>query len=296
MLGIQNSYLFVWDKPIEYQRGDTWNPPPNILLKTYQRKEEAFPVPRTSQKISVRKLLEHKYFDKTERYSMVVLDIFSQSLQLGLYVCDLGLENLHYIEYITYQLSTAIRTLNLFQLQRITGKKLEESMEKLQANNIALDTMSKTDELTGIYNRRGFYMAAEELLKKSTAEECYVVVCYADMDKLKMVNDTYGHDEGDYSLCSCAKILQRAMKDKGIVGRIGGDEFCAIALETKDNQEMKYRDRIKAVTQLINSECEKPYKIELSVGIAEFLNREDVDLQAMIDETDDLLYVEKKNK
>lgn len=295
-LGIHNSLLYVWDEPVEHNVGEDWNPPSHILLKAYQKEKEVFLVPRTSQKISTRQLLQNKYFQKEQRFSMLIVDVYSQTMQLGLYICDLDYENLHYLEFVSYQLSSAVRTLNLFQLQRATRKRLEESMEQLQANNIVLGTISKLDELTGIYNRRGFYQAAEELLNKSSNVGQFVIICYADMDKLKMVNDTYGHDEGDFAIRSCAKILTDALGKEGIVGRIGGDEFCVISVQKKKNQIPRFQDKIEAVTRLLNDECQKPYPIHLSVGMSEFEYREDTELKAMIEEADDLLYIEKRNR
>lgn len=87
--------------------------------------------------------------------------------------------------------------------------------------------MSRIDELTCVYNRRGFYSAASELIKKHGKGREYII-CYADMDNLKMVNDRYGHTEGDFSIRSLADCLREIFGDMAVVGRMGGDEFAAV--------------------------------------------------------------------
>ena len=82
--------------------------------------------------------------------------------------------------------------------------------------------------MTGIGNRRGFFHDAEPLLKACHAQDKELTVMYIDMNNLKIINDRYGHDEGDYSLKTIARILVQVVGNKGVVARIGGDEYaCA---------------------------------------------------------------------
>lgn len=295
-LMIQNSYLYIWETPQEHAILDEWNPPEHILLKAFQKKGKLVKVPRTEQKIRTCEFANNPHFNHTERYTYLVVDIYAQSRQLGLYVCDLRYKYLHYIEFITYQLSVAVNSIYSFQRQRDLQKKLEESFEQLKANNIELGTISKSDELTGILNRRGFMHAAQELLAANVKPGQAVMVCYADMDYLKSVNDTYGHDEGDFAIRACARILTNTFGKDGIVGRIGGDEFCVIMTLKRRGQQTRFRHILENVTKCVNEEADKPYAIHLSVGIGEFIFQENMELQAMIEETDELLYQEKKKR
>lgn len=295
-LGIENSYLYIWEQPQTHDREQIWKAPENILLKLYQEKGKFVRLPRTEQKLRTCDFANNPYFNKDERFSYLVIDIYAQTQQLGLYVCDLKYDYLHYVEFITYQLSVAINSIYLFQRQKDMQKKLEESFEQLKANNIKLGTISKSDELTGILNRRGFMSAAQELLDGIQKPGQIVMVCYADMDYLKKVNDTYGHDEGDFAIRSCARILNNTFGEDGIVGRIGGDEFAVMMLLKKEGQEKRYRKILESVTECVNRESNKPYLIHLSVGMREFIYQEQLELKAMIEETDDLLYKEKKKR
>lgn len=293
-MDIRHSFLYVWETPQENLKGQKWIPPEYALLKAYQKDKDIVSVPRTDQKVMVEDLFCHTLFGEENRYSYFVLDLFSKSDQLGLYICDIPDKYMSYTEFLTYQLSSAVRTINLFQLQKVTQKMLEESLESLQANNIKLGTISNSDELTGIWNRRGFYHLAEKYLNQW--QDGYSIVCYADMDCLKTVNDTFGHDEGDFAIRACAQILRDTFGETSIVGRIGGDEFAVIIYQEQSGQIRFFRRRMEVVTDQINQKSEKPYPIRMSAGMREFHFREGLELKLMIDEVDDLLYIEKKKR
>jgi diguanylate cyclase (GGDEF)-like protein len=86
--------------------------------------------------------------------------------------------------------------------------------------------LSVTDELTGLYNRRGFFQLALSRLNflSRSADDTLLLLMF-DLDGLKQINDTYGHSEGDTALKSFADILKQTLRQDDIIGRIGGDEF-----------------------------------------------------------------------
>ena len=86
------------------------------------------------------------------------------------------------------------------------------------------------------------------------------------------------------------------MKDIGVYGRIGGDEFAAFAIVDDAGIREVILDRIKQYTDELNDESGKPYYVNLSVGICEFPNNSDLLLKDMLDQADDLLYEAKKKK
>ena len=133
-------------------------------------------------------------------------------------------------EFLGNQVSAAVKMINLLKTNEEIMKRLEESMAILQKNNIMLDNLSKHDPLTGIMNRRGFFDRSLQLLKECEEQKRTATVFYADMNSLKIINDRYGHDEGDFSLKTIGDILIKSVGDNGIVGRIGGDEYCCLVL------------------------------------------------------------------
>jgi diguanylate cyclase (GGDEF)-like protein len=95
--------------------------------------------------------------------------------------------------------------------------------------------MSLRDDLTGLYNRRGFALLAEQRLKDDRRSGATLTIVYADVDHLKSINDMFGHNAGDIALVICARALEAAFRESDIVARIGGDEFVVLAeTDTRD--------------------------------------------------------------
>lgn len=158
-------------------------------------------------------------------------------------------------DFFVNQMSSAAKVINLPKNNAIIQQQLEESLATLKENNIALDTLSKYDALTGILNRRGFFDVAEKFLQENQKRHIDTLVAYIDMNNLKIVNDRYGHDEGDFSIKKIGELLQEVTAHNGIVGRIGGDEFALIITsERNDNIVKQIYDKF----QNFNQKSSKP--------------------------------------
>jgi diguanylate cyclase (GGDEF)-like protein len=121
-------------------------------------------------------------------------------------------------------------------------KKAEEAMKE---NEKKLQTLSITDELTGLYNRRGFFTLAEQQLKQSIRDNKGIYLVIADVDHLKNVNDNLGHHEGDVVLIKSANILRDSFREADIIARIGGDEFVVLVNETPETTSDSITFRLK---------------------------------------------------
>jgi two-component system, cell cycle response regulator len=111
-----------------------------------------------------------------------------------------------------------------------------------------LHDISLHDELTGLYNRRGFFNLAEHLLKTAKRQQEGFFMLYCDLDGLKVINDVLGHQRGDWALIDTANILKETFRDSDIIARIGGDEFVVMPIEsTEDNLEIVINRLQKAV-------------------------------------------------
>ena len=95
--------------------------------------------------------------------------------------------------------------------------------------------MSRSDHLTGILNRRGFLNTARQILGDENNYGKQAIAIYADMDNLKIINDEFGHDEGDYSLKIIAQALSESFRQSDLVARMGGDEVAAFAIVNQEN-------------------------------------------------------------
>ena len=123
-----------------------------------------------------------------------------------------------------------------------------------------------------------------------------VMVLYADMDNLKMINDRFGHDDGDFAIHEMAAILKDAFRSTDIIARFGGDEFVAFALIGVSDYESVIRQRIMEITLQHNEKAGKPYPIEMSFGICESFCSPAMNINDILDIADKRLYLEKKVK
>ena len=108
-----------------------------------------------------------------------------------------------------------------------------------------LRVLSLRDDLTGLYNRRGFFTVAEQQLKMANRNRRRMLLLFADVDNMKWINDTFGHSCGDSALIDVACALRRTFRNSDIIGRIGGDEFAVLATETDSASVRLLRDRLR---------------------------------------------------
>ena len=117
----------------------------------------------------------------------------------------------------------------------------------------------------------------------------------ADLDHLKEINDCFGHMEGDFAIRHCADLLRETLGENGIVGRIGGDEFCCMLPGGMDVAE-KTCEKLREAGVLFNRTSEKAYYVELSLGYTTLICDESLVLSEILKEADKKLYEEKKKR
>jgi diguanylate cyclase (GGDEF)-like protein len=151
--------------------------------------------------------------------------------------------------------------------------------------------LSTHDQLTGIYNRN-YYQIEIERLSKSRKLPISIII--ADIDRLKYVNDNYGHIEGDNYIKIVVSIIKNVLRGEDIFARIGGDEFAIILMETSYEESEMIVGRINEEINQINDEFE--YKVGVSMGIAtEKIKRKS--LNDLVVEADNKMYLNKsKNR
>jgi diguanylate cyclase (GGDEF)-like protein len=154
--------------------------------------------------------------------------------------------------------------------------------------------LAVTDELTCLYNRRGFFAAAAQQLKLAIRKEQNFLLLYCDVDNLKKINDSYGHREGDLALIRTADALEQAFRDSDILARLGGDEFVVLASEaSSQTQEVLLRRLEKNLKK--SSASESRYQLSLSVGVARFDPKCAISLGELMAQADEAMYEQKRN-
>ncbi len=124
----------------------------------------------------------------------------------------------------------------------------------------------------------------------------HAAVVYIDMDTMKIINDTYGHAEGDHALTLTATILRSSIRASDILARFGGDEFVALVLETLDLGAETMLARVEEHFNLINERKEYPYPITISYGIAHYDPAAPKSLEELMEIADRAMYEHKQSK
>src|SRR5262249_30617085 len=175
----------------------------------------------------------------------------------------------------------------IFQIQDITERKRAEA---------ALQSLSLVDELTGLYNRRGFLAVTEQHLAAIHRSTKVPVMLYADLDGLKAINDSLGHHEGDRALVKAAEILKETFRTSDIVARIGGDEFVVMAAISPDETPEAVIQRVQENFTLSNERRTRPYNVSVSVGVAHFDDEQNLSIAELMARADRAMYQQKRNK
>ena len=184
------------------------------------------------------------------------------------YICSI-----HHLQYYMGYIIISPRLENYNQLLAKSwlvnlGAMLENWRIRRRLNETVdrLENLYNRDMLTGLYNRRGYELFFEDIYKECLDKGQQLAVMVIDMDNLKIVNDNYGHNEGDYSLCTIAEAMMMAASTGEICLRTGGDEFVVLAKDYTEEKAKDYAVRLRENVQRRISRDKKSYKLEVSVG------------------------------
>jgi len=160
----------------------------------------------------------------------------------------------------------------------------------------ALRTMSLVDDLTGLYNRRGFFTFAEQQVRLADRTRTPVWLLFADVDNLKVINDTYGHQEGDRALVDTAHVLRETFRDSDVIARIAGDEFVVMAVEASDaGAERMIRRFVERLARFSHDE-DRPYRLSASIGRARYEPGNPRPMAELLAEGDAAMYESKRER
>ncbi|MEW6001582.1 MAG: GGDEF domain-containing response regulator [Nitrospirota bacterium] len=176
-----------------------------------------------------------------------------------------------------------------------TLKELIARIKHVELQEEVRDLMLR-DELTGLYNRRGFFTLVEHQLKIAKRQNQGMLMLYADLDDLKTINDTWGHLEGDLALIETAHILKTNYRESDIIARIGGDEFVVFPVGTSPDCINIIIDRLNRAVEIHNSKSNRNYKLSVSAGIAFHDPEHPCSVDELLAEADKSMYERKRNR
>ncbi|MGM0443248.1 MAG: diguanylate cyclase [Fibrobacterota bacterium] len=205
----------------------------------------------------------------------VVMPVYYGSMQLGLMITEYSRTlPVNTYETLRLSISTALHEVNMVEEVR---------------------DLSVKDELTSLYNRRGFINLAESHLQHIRRSNSRASLLFIDMDHLKRINDIHGHKAGDTAITALARILKHSVRTEDVVSRYGGDEF--LVLLQGEGSAPQVEERIRRETDKFNTDHNKDYDLSCSIGSIEItIDNSHEDLSDLIRRADQALYTEKERK
>jgi len=175
------------------------------------------------------------------------------------------------------------------------GRSLRQGIERQRLQRRLAD-LALRDELTGLYNRRGFFALSEHQRRQCLRTGHGLVVVQADVEGLKTINDTMGHQAGDLAIAATAAVLRCTFRESDIVARLGGDEFAAVAVDADEGSAARIVERLEQAVHEQNLRDALGFRLSLSIGTARLAPLARTSLAELLAEADRCLYREKRRE
>ena len=150
------------------------------------------------------------------------------------------------------------------------------------------------DPLTNLSNRRGFTLLCQQPMELANRTKKPLTLLFMDIDRMKSINDGFGHAEGDRALVDTARLMGMTFRKSDIIARLGGDEFCAMLGESTDEGADLAVARLKDNLSAFNAGSRRGYVLALSVGMARYDPATPTTLDALLDKADAAMYRQKR--
>ena len=180
--------------------------------------------------------------------------------------------------------------------RKAVEEKLAQKAEELARSNAVLENLSLIDDLTGLYNRKGFLALAEHRVKLANRTGEPFSIAFVDLDGLKRINDTFGHQEGNRALVDAANVLKECFRESDILARLGGDEFAIFIAESEETKIASITNRIQQNLAARNSAAGRHYRLSFSTGIVSASDPKTSDLETLLAQADALMYQQKSSR
>lgn len=168
--------------------------------------------------------------------------------------------------------------------------------QQLERDYEKLSRLALVDDLTDLYNRRGFTTLGQQQLEIARRIGATTFFVFTDFNGLKDINDAFGHPVGDRALREVAMVLRRTCREADIVARVGGDEFVVVGVETSENSGETLVVRLQEALAAHNAGTDNPYQISLSFGLASDDPDNPCPIEELLRKADQAMYEVKRKK
>lgn len=283
--GVQTSFLLAYeDLPLETSCRTFEAPVFSRMLHGFLNGRRLY----DNEPFQTAQLLPDEIWDQLGQEPLLMKPLFFLNEVFGYLIASAEESQRSGINDLRLLVSQTIKGEKLIQEREQAQKRVEWALDAMRTVNTRLSDISLRDELTGLYNRRGFIQEAQRHLHGNPAP---FLLVFADMNGLKHINDTYGHDDGDLALKTVADILRHSFRDHDILARMGGDEFAALVKdvgpELVDRLESRFGDRLRTASDALY----KPYRLSFARGYV--LGNASNDFETLMAEADQKMYAHK---
>ncbi len=288
-------YIYMFNKNILSQsslinKPDVeWVRPEKIYLRAYYNPNGFFVPDENDREISSDGFINIPFSESDKRKTYILESLYFNDELYGVMMLESKSRYFSNINHLSKQLCTAIK------MTRFTNL-LEHALHELKETNEILSRESVSDHLTSLYNRRGFMIEAERIIKRRKADGFKGAVLFADLDYLKVINDTFGHKNGDFAIKKAASLLKDNLSENAVIGRIGGDEFVGFIPDTDSTEMSCICSSIKNMAAEFNQISDKPYYVNISMGVYFFDSADKETVEQLMTNADKILYENKKLK
>lgn len=293
-MAVRSAYFFLFEEPVVHEPGKQLEFPEKMNLVAYFNSEKMKFLGKSEEARITTENGCLSCFTGQNPTNLTSVILFSERKQYGIMICDVDHADIAFLQICSVQLGTLFHFIELNLLEQKTQKYLHDSLKVIKEQNTILSFISEYDELTKLLNRRGFIEKAITLYKQSVGKKAYMI--FGDLDHLKQINDIYGHAEGDFAIKNIAERLRAVLPKDTISGRIGGDEFVSFLLSDEEGFTERIKKELSEMGKEFNKDSDKPYYIEMSVGIYEFVCDAQVNFEEIMKKSDKLLYKAKENR
>ncbi|HKM06527.1 MAG TPA: GGDEF domain-containing protein [Sphaerochaeta sp.] len=246
--------------------------------------------------------------------SRFVLPLYYKDEDIGFFISDAGSKDFHVLEVLGDHLSGALKGAQLLNDAHKSSELLEKevelrtkelaqrsselevALEEVQLASNRLKLLAVVDDLTGLFNRRGFLTLARQNIELSKRNGSDVMLVFLDLDGLKQINDNYGHHIGDIAIQAMATILQKVFRKSDIIARLGGDEFTVLAIDCTVKEYHLIMKRMNELVEDYNTNSLNKFTLAVSSGAAPYNTKNQLSVEDLLQEADRELYKVKKEK
>lgn len=187
--------------------------------------------------------------------------------------------------------------------EKTGAEDLKQALKEREKSNLErqkmikrLESISLTDDLTGLFNRRGFFTFAQQYLQVAGRKKTPLFLLFLDLDNLKRINDSYGHHTGDTALVRMAGILNKTFRASDVKGRMGGDEFAVFPIGTTRTSVDASLARLSKAIDTFNARSRSPFTLSISFGLAGYDPDYPSTIEDLLVRADKLMYEQKMSK